>query len=93
MEQKDLNILMGIDTKIDNVKDKIHSIEVTQIRMEGDLKYHIKRTDLLEQKVFEIDDKIKPVETAKNATTGLFKFIAFFLGLGAAIVALFKNFK
>jgi hypothetical protein len=59
--------------------------------MESDLKYHIKRTDLLEEKMFEMDEKMRPVEDAKNATKGLFKVLAFVTGLLAAIVALLKG--
>ena len=36
---------------INDIKD----IRESQIRMEADLKYHIKRTDLLEQKVEQVD--------------------------------------
>lgn len=93
MEAKDLDILISIDNKIDGVKEKIHSIEVTQTRMEGDLKYHIKRTDLLEEKIFEIDEKMKPVESAKSATTGLIKFVALLTGIVTATIALIKSLK
>jgi len=76
---------------VDEVKDKLHSIELIQTRMETDLKYHIKRTDLLEQKVLDIDDKMKPVETAKNAVWGLTKVIAFLAGMGVALLSLFRS--
>lgn len=33
----------------------VKEIRESQIRMEADLKYHIKRTDLLEQKVEQVD--------------------------------------
>lgn len=93
METNDLELLISIDNKIDGVKEKMHSIEVTQTRMESDLKYHIKRTDLLEEKIFEMDEKIKPVESAKSATTGLIKFIALLTGIVTATVALLKSLK
>ena len=93
MEAKDLDILISIDNKIDNVKEKIHAIEVTQTRMEGDLKYHIKRTDLLEEKIFEIDEKMKPVENVKNATSGLLKLAALLTGIVTAAIALIKSIK
>lgn len=93
MESRDLDILISIDNKIDSVKDKIHSIEVTQTKMESDLKYHIKRTDLLEEKIFDMDEKMKPVETAKYATGGFFKLMALLGGIITAIIALMKTIK
>lgn len=49
MAGMDRELLSKIDTKLDDLND-------CQIRMESDLKYHIKRTDLLEKQV-------KPVYT------------------------------
>ena len=96
MESRDLDILITIDSKVDEVKEKLHSIEITQTRMESDLKYHIKRTDLLEGKVFEIDEKIKPVETVKELSFSVFKlvsFIAAIAGAAFAITNLLKSIK
>jgi hypothetical protein len=93
MENNDLNILLNIDSKVDDVRDRIHSIELTQTRMESDLKYHIKRTDLLEEKIFEIDDKMKPVENARTAAYGVAKIVAFIIAAIGAIVGLLRSFK
>jgi hypothetical protein len=90
MNDDQIGLLVSIDNKVDEVKDKLHSIELIQTRMETDLKYHIKRTDLLEQKVLDIDEKMKPVETTKNVIWVLAKIIAFLAG---AVVAVFSFFK
>lgn len=90
MDQEHFELLKGIDVKVDNIKDKVHNIELVQVRIENDLKYHIKRTDLLEQKVLEIDEKIQPVESAKNALFGLSKVLAFVVGMATAIITIIK---
>ena len=46
---------------VDEIKKDIRTIRESQIRMEGDLKYHIKRTDVLEAKVIGQEDLLKPL--------------------------------
>lgn len=43
------------------IRDDIQAIRESQIRMEADLKYHIKRTDLLEQKVDKNEQILQPL--------------------------------
>ena len=43
------------------IREDIQVIRESQIRMEADLKYHIKRTDLLEQKVEKNEEIIQPL--------------------------------
>jgi hypothetical protein len=88
-----IQLLLGIDGKVDEMREKLHSIELTQTRIESDLKYHIKRTDLLEDKIMDIDASIKPIENATNAITGVGKIIAFFMGIIMAVLSLFRFFK
>jgi hypothetical protein len=44
MDEKYLEMLEKMDGKVDSIKE-------CQIRIENDLKYHIKRTDILEETV------------------------------------------
>ena len=43
------------------LKQDIKVIRESQIRMEQDIKYHIKRTDLLEEKVDKNTELLKPL--------------------------------
>jgi len=83
-------LLIRIDSKVDEVKEKLHGIELVQGRMEGDLKYHIKRTDLLEEQVSKIDEKIKPIEAIKSTSGMLAKIVAFLMGVAVAISTIIK---
>lgn len=44
-------LLIHILEKVDKLEEHVGHIRESQVRMEGDVKYHIKRTDLLEEKV------------------------------------------
>lgn len=86
-------LLINIDKKVDEVKDKLHGIEVIQSRMEGDLKYHIKRTDLLEEQVEQINKNIQPVNAVKNLLAAIFKAIPLILGIIIGIFTIIKFIK
>jgi hypothetical protein len=86
-------LLINIDKKVDEVKDKLHGIEVIQSRMEGDLKYHIKRTDLLEEQVEQINKNIQPVNAVKNLLAAIFKAIPLILGIIIGIFTVIKFIK
>jgi len=44
---------------MDEIKSDLKLVRESQIRMESDLKYHIKRTDLLEDHVDGLEEKIE----------------------------------
>ena len=93
MHEDNVSLLIGIDSKVDEVKEKLHNIEIVQTRMESDLKYHIRRTDMLEEKVMDIDEKIKPMEGIKDFAIYTGKVVAFIGTLTMLIVSLMKLFS
>jgi len=66
------------------LQQDIKVIRESQIRMEQDLKYHIKRTDLLEQKVDNNTELLKPL-IAWNWLKENSRFILLLLGCIASI--------
>ena len=70
---------------MDELKQDIKVIRESQIRMEQDLKYHIKRTDLLEQKVEENTKLLQPLIVWKWMKENI-NFIMILLGCIASIV-------
>jgi hypothetical protein len=70
------------DEKLDKIVESVHRIDKTLVVNTEHLAEHMRRTDLLEQ-------KLRPVETHVFMVNGIVKFI---LGL-AAISALFKFFN
>ena len=67
------------------VKEDIKIIRESQIRMEQDIKYHIKRTDLLEQRVTKNEELLQPMVVWKWLLENV-RFILLLLGCIAAIV-------
>lgn len=59
-------ILDVLGDHLDTNKRAVQEIKESQVRMEDDLRYHIKRTDLLEQKlnndVGQIKDELAPIK-------------------------------
>ena len=67
-----------IEKKIDQIQESIKNIEVTLAVNTASLQTHIKRTDLLEE-------KLEPVEKHVERINGILKFIGF-IGIVAGIV-------
>ena len=73
------------------IKQDIQVIRESQIRMEQDLKYHIKRTDLLEEKVDKNTELLKPL-IVWNWLKENSRFILLLIGCIASItIYLIKN--
>lgn len=70
---------------MDELKQDIKVIRESQIRMEQDIKYHIKRTDLLEEKVNSNTELLQPLIVWKWLREN-FKFILVLLGCIASII-------
>lgn len=71
-----------IESKVDKVIDEISSINVHIAEIKADLKYHIKRTDLLEHKVV-------PLWLGYKILGG----VGLLLTLGACVVEILGYFK
>lgn len=90
MESEQFQLLVGIDSKVDEVKEKLHSIELVQTRMESDLKYHIKRTDILEEQVIQVNEKVQPVENVKTIAVFIGKMFAVIMAIVMAAGTLLR---
>jgi len=66
------------------IEQDIKVIRESQIRMEQDIKYHIKRTDLLEDKVASNTELLQPLVVWKWLRENV-RFILLLLGCSAAI--------
>jgi len=67
------------------LKDSIHEIRESQIRMESDMKYHIKRTDLLEIQITEQREVMAPLY-AFNWFKNNYRFLIFLITVLAGII-------
>lgn len=67
------------------IEQDIRVIRESQIRMEQDIKYHIKRTDLLEERVNKNEELLKPMIALQWLKENL-RFILLLLGCAASIM-------
>jgi len=77
---------------MEELKKDVKTIRESQIRMEADLKYHIKRTDLLEDKLGDIETDIKPLYVVHFFKDN-YKFIAFIVSGAAACIYFYLKSK
>lgn len=70
---------------MDELKQDIKVIRESQIRMEQDIKYHIKRTDLLEERVEKNEELLQPLVVWKWMRENA-RFILLLVGCIASII-------
>jgi len=76
---------------MDELKQDVKIIRESQIRMEKDVGYHIKRTNLLEGRIEEIEEDIKPIYVIHFIKHN-YKFITFLCSsIGAVIYFYLKS--
>ena len=67
------------------LKESLHEIRESQIRMESDMEYHIKRTDLLEIQIHEQREVMAPLY-AFNWFKNNYRFLIFLITFLAGII-------
>ncbi len=77
---------------MEELKKDVKVIRESQIRMEADLKYHIKRTDILEDRLEIIEKDIKPIYVVHFIKAN-HKFIAFIITGTAACIYFYLKTK
>ena len=75
---------------MEEMRKDVQAIRESQIRMEENVRYHIKRTDLLEEKVEGIEKDIKPIYVIHFFKEN-YKFLLFLVGVvGLSITTYIK---
>ena len=70
--------LQTVTTKVDDMNSRLHRIETDQAAIKVDVKYHIRRTDILE-------NDLKPIHDRYTELMGFIKFIGATIALVGAI--------
>ena len=73
-----MDVLFEIERKIDAVRENVHAVEKIQIEIKKDLAHHIKRTDLLQDEVMHLSERIRPIESIRFTWQNILKLVAFF---------------
>lgn len=74
--EKDSNaLLVHILSKVDRIEDHVSAVRVDQAEIKSDLRYHIKRTDLLEAMVKELQKGVTVLLVPVNLVKGLLRYL------------------
>ena len=81
---------------MEELRKDLQEVRESQIRMEADIKYHIMRTDLLEELHKDNEKRIAQLELPNSAKSYMVDFavsISKIAGAALAVFALLKYFK
>jgi len=84
----DANEINRIYLSLEKLHGKIDKNTNTLIINTQDLKHHIKRTNLLEQKIFHTDKKVGEIDNFQQSVLTVFKFLGKFLALLGIIIGI-----
>jgi hypothetical protein len=79
-----------LDNKIDILGTDIVDIKLNQKENTVDIRYHIKRTDLLEESVEMLRLELRPIKAHVNGITTIIKFITAASAVIGTIIGLLK---
>lgn len=80
--------LTRIESKIDKLDSRLDIIDITTAKQEINIHEHIRRTNLLEERVEQIREELKPVEIHVHYMHGTLKAIgvlSLLIGIAVAI--------
>lgn len=78
-----------IITKIDKITEDVNEIKVLDAEQNAQLAQHMKRSDLLEVRVEQVNDSLKPLQSHVDMVRGGLKLIA----IAGTLAALFISLK
>lgn len=101
MNPKDQDLALEVLKKLDEVKDKIHSVELNQserlgkiekilAEQEKNLEFHMKRSDALEKQVEILEKEVKPVLDSLRSIKILFSILTALITV-AMLLSRFKS--
>ncbi len=79
-----------INDKLDKLDSRLDQIQVLQAVHTEQLKEHMRRSDLLERRIEQVDQELKPVEQHVAVVNGIMKLVGI-LGTLAAIALALKE--
>jgi hypothetical protein len=100
----DKDILNSIDTKLDELKDKVHNLELSQLKALGEvhsvlkdqhtnLELHMKRSDALEEQVAIMEQKVEPILSSVYTVVKSIKFLIKMLSVASGFILLYFRIK
>lgn len=73
-----------IETKIDGIQDSLHLIHLTLVKQEGNLKDHMRRSEINEENIQLLRQEVRPIQDHVTKLNGVVRLV----GLSSIVAAL-----
>jgi hypothetical protein len=90
MNDFEQELLLKIDTKIDEIKEKLNDHEVILIKQQANIEEHIRRTDVAEERLENFEKEVKPILEGISGLKTVAKIVSFVSVLVYSISRLFR---
>lgn len=90
MNDFEQELLLKIDTKIDEIKEKLNDHEVILIKQQANIEEHIRRTDVAEERLENFEREVKPILEGISGLKTVAKIVSFVSVLVYSISRLFR---
>lgn len=90
MNEFEQELLLKIDTKIDEIKEKLNDHEVILTKQQNNIEEHMRRTDIAEERLENFEKEVKPILEGISGLKTLAKIISFVSVLAYSISRLFR---
>lgn len=90
MNEFEQELLLKIDTKIDEIKEKLNDHEIILTKQQNNIEEHMRRTDIAEERLENFEKEVKPILEGISGLKTLAKVISFVSVLAYSISRLFR---
>lgn len=90
MNEFEQELLLKIDTKIDEIKEKLNDHEIILNKQQNNIEEHMRRTDIAEERLENFEKEVKPILEGISGLKTLAKVISFVSVLAYSISRLFR---
>ncbi len=90
MNEFEQELLLKIDAKIDEIKEKLNDHEIILIKQQANIEEHIRRTDVAEERLENFEKEVKPILEGISGLKTVAKIVSFVSVLVYSISRLFR---
>jgi predicted nucleic acid-binding Zn-ribbon protein len=90
MNDFEQEMLLKIDTKIDEIKEKLNDHEVILAKQEANIQEHMRRTEISEEKLEKFEKDVKPILEGVSIFKTFAKIVSVVSAIAYSISRLFQ---
>ena len=88
--------MSNIDDKLEEIKTHLSNIDITLVRNTVSLETHVKRTEMAEDRITQVEKDIKPLQKHMSEINGVLRFlglIGIIIGAAAGLATILHYLK